>query len=568
MRHAHLTCLALMVAVIFSSCSITGLRTGPSVPGTVPKLPKSPAYAAYLLAQYYLRVNEPEEAIKAYRQALEFDPDNPTILTDLAVVYVRQGKVQEALKLAEKAAEVDPFYEKAFVLLGRLYAGTGHNLKAINAYRRVIAINPQNPDAYLLLGTLYAQENRFREALEALEHLKTLLPDNPLAYYYKARVFLDMKFYDQAEAAYQEALQINPFFDRALLDLAYIYEVTERFSEAEATYLRLLSINPGHNQARTKLSNLYIREKLYDKALEQLRVLSQQNSEDLESRLKIGIIHLQQRKFKEAISDFQALLKDRPQYDQALYYLATSYEERGERADLEQAVVNLRLIPQTSPLWEPTQMRLAILFSKLNDHKSGIECLEKALRVKPQVVDFYLYLAYLYEETKDFAKALESLNAGIGVGGETEVLLFRKGIVLDRLNRKDEALEVMKKILTLDKDHAGALNYIGYTYADRGVRLDEAKELIERALAKEPQDGYIMDSLAWVHYRLGNYTKALEVIRKALELVPDDPIILEHYGDILKALERLQEARQAYEKALEKGHENPDLIQQKIQQIR
>ncbi len=568
MRHAQHTYLMVICLMLLSSCSTIGLRTGPSVPGDVPKLPKSQAYAAYLLAQYYLRVNEPEEAVKAYQQALAFDPENPTILTDLAVLYVRQGKVQEALKLAERAAEVDPNYENAFVLLGRLYAGTGHNDKAIQAYRRVITLNPSNHDAYLLLGTLYAQENRFREALEALEHLKTLLPDNPLAHYYRARVFLDMKFYDQAEAAYLETLQINPFFDRAILDLAYIYEVTERFDEAEATYLRLLMINPSHVQARHRLSNLYIRQQLYDKALEQLQVLSQQDAEDLETRLKIGIIHLQQRKYQEAISDFQALLKDRPQYDQALYYLAASYEEKGERADLEQAVVNLRLIPENSPLWEPAQMRLALLFAKMNDHKWGIECLEKAVRLKPQVVDFYLYLAYLYEETKDFPKALETLNAGLTVGGETVVLLFRKGIVLDRLDRKDEALEVMQKILNLERDHAGALNYIGYTYADRGVRLEEAKELIERALEKEPQDGYIMDSLAWVHYRMGNYVKALEVIRKALELVPDDPIILEHYGDILKALGRLQEARQAYEKSLEKGHEKPATIQQKIQQIK
>jgi tetratricopeptide (TPR) repeat protein len=566
MRHAPKTCTALFFLFFMSSCSTLGLRTGPSAPG--PELPKSEAYAAYLLAQYYLRVNEPEEAVKAYQKALAIDPDDPTILTDLAVLYVRQGDVQEALKLAEKAAEVAPNFENAFVLLGRLYAGTGNNAKAIEAYRRVIAINPSNHDAYLLLGTLYAQENRFREALEALEHLKALLPDNPLASYYKARIFLDMKFYDQAEAAYQEVLQINPFFDRAMLDLAYIYEVTERFSEAETTYLRLLEINPNHAQARNRLSNLYIRQKLYDKALEHLRILSQQDAEDLEARLKIGIIHLQQHKYQEAISDFQSLLKDRPQYDQALYYLATSYEEKGERADLEQAVVNLRLIPETSPLWDPAQMRLGVLFSKLNDHKSGIQCLEKAIALKPQVIDFYLYLAYLYEETKDFAKALETLNAGMAVGGETVALLFRKGIVLDRMDRKDEALAVMKKILTVEKDHAGALNYVGYTYADKGIRLDEAKELIERALEKEPEDGYIMDSLAWVYYRQGEHAKALQVIRKALEIVPNDPVILEHYGDILQALGRLEEARKAYEKALEKGHEKPAMIQEKIQRVR
>lgn len=567
MRHAQKTWTAFFLLMLMNSRTTIGLRSGPSLPGVSPELPKSPAYAAYLLAQYHLRVNEPEQAIKAYHQALEYDPNDPTILTDLAVLYVRQGKVHEALRLAEKAAEVAPAYENAFILLGRLYAGTGNNEKAIQAYQRVISLNPSNHDAYLLLGTLYAQENRFREALEALEHLKTLLPDNPLAYYYKARVFLDMKFYDQAEAAYQEALQINPFFDRALLDLAYIYEVTERFQEAESVYQRLLTMNPGHSQARNRLSNLYIRQKQYDKALDQLRILSQQDAQDLESRLKIGIIHLQQRKYQEAISDFQSLLKDRPQYDQALYYLATSYEEKGERADLEQAVVNFRLIPENSPLWEPAQIRLGLLFSKLNDHKSGIQCLEKAIKTRPQVIDFYLYLAYLHEETKNFAKALEVLNAGITATGENTALLFRKGIVLDRMDRKNEALEVMKKILTMDKDHAGALNYVGYTYADQGIHLDEALELIERALEKEPQDGYIMDSLAWVYYRMGNFMKALQVIRKALELVPDDPIILEHYGDILQALGRFKEAREAYEKAVEKGHEKPASIREKIQRI-
>lgn len=563
MPNIQRACALPLLLILLAGCA----GIGPRAPHPAPPVsisPASDAHAAYLLAQYYLRVNQPERALEAYERALELDPQAAPLMVDLAALYVRQGKVRQALELAERAVQADPDHEEAYVLLGRLYAGTGQNHKAIDAYRRVLELNPSNEDAYLLLGTLYAQEGRFTEALQVLDRLRTILPDNPLAAYYKARIFLDMKFYDQAETAYLEVLQLNPTFERALLDLAYIYETTDRFLDAERAYQQILSFHPMSAVARTRLGNLYMRQKLYQKALEQFETLSRQNAGDIESRLKIGIIHLQQGRYQEAIADFTALLKDKPEYDQALYYLATTYEEKGERADLEQAVVNLRLIPKTSPLWNNAQMRLGVIFSKLNDHASGIQCLEAAIAENPEVADFYLYLAFLHEDIQEYAKALEVLDRGLAVSARNVQLLFRKGVVLDKLDRKDEAIQVMRSLLDVEPDHAGALNYIGYTYADKGIRLQEAKNLIERALEKEPEDGYILDSLAWVYYRLGQYREALKTIQKALAHVPDDPIILEHLGDIQAALGNRKEAWKAYERALESGHEKPETVRAKL----
>ena len=184
------------------------------------------------------------------------------------------------------------------------------------------------------------------------------------------------------------------------------------------------------------------------------------------------------------------------------------------------------------------------------------------------VFQLYLYLAYLYEDMKDYDQALETLDNGLALKPNNVPLLFRKGVVLDKMNRKDEAIRVMEAILQIDPEHAGALNYIGYTYADQGIRLDEAKRLIERALEKEPEDGYILDSLAWVYYKMGQYREALKVITRALHFVPDDPIIMEHLGDIQSALGRTEDARKSYKKALELGHEKPDTIKRKLKHLR
>ncbi|MGD9506879.1 MAG: tetratricopeptide repeat protein, partial [Syntrophobacteraceae bacterium] len=179
-----------------------------------------------------------------------------------------------------------------------------------------------------------------------------------------------------------------------------------------------------------------------------------------------------------------------------------------------------------------------------------------------------LYLATLYEEKKDFPQALAYIEKGVEKAPDDPDILFRKGIILDRMGRKDEAIEVMRSILEVDPENANALNYIGYTYAEMGVRLGEAKQLITAALRSNPDDAYILDSLAWVYYKMGQPKKALREILKAIELVPDDPVIHEHLGDVYMGLGNKQKAAEAYQKALDYNHEDADKIREKLQKAR
>ncbi|HQN18438.1 MAG TPA: tetratricopeptide repeat protein, partial [Syntrophobacteraceae bacterium] len=178
--------------------------------------------------------------------------------------------------------------------------------------------------------------------------------------------------------------------------------------------------------------------------------------------------------------------------------------------------------------------------------------------------DLYLYLGVLYEDEKKYDEAMRIYDKGLGEAPRDADLLFRKGALLDKMGNKDEAIKVMRTILEIEPKNANALNYIGYTYAELGINLMEAKQLIKTALEIEPEDGYIMDSMAWVYYRMGQYKKALDVILEAVKRVPGDPVIQEHLGDIYLSLGKKSKAAEAYQKALECQHTEPEKIQEKL----
>jgi Flp pilus assembly protein TadD len=127
----------------------------------------------------------------------------------------------------------------------------------------------------------------------------------------------------------------------------------------------------------------------------------------------------------------------------------------------------------------------------------------------------------------------------------------------------------MQQVLEQNPDHAEALNFIGYSWADANRNLDEALNYILRAMELKPGNGYIQDSLGWVYFRLGNLERAEKELRAALELVPDDPHISDHLGDVYSAMGEYEKARQAYLMALEKfdSGKKRDGVQKKLDDL-
>jgi tetratricopeptide (TPR) repeat protein len=150
-------------------------------------------------------------------------------------------------------------------------------------------------------------------------------------------------------------------------------------------------------------------------------------------------------------------------------------------------------------------------------------------------------------------------------------LHFSLAVVFEKTGRFDAMVEELKKAIEINPKNADALNYLGYSYAEKNINISESYELVSRALDLKPDNGYIADSLGWVYYRQGKFDLALKTLQKAAEMTHDDPVVLEHLGDVYKELGEPEKAIQYWEKSVsfsEKEEGLKDRVDQKIQQLK
>ena len=186
---------------------------------------------------------------------------------------------------------------------------------------------------------------------------------------------------------------------------------------------------------------------------------------------------------------------------------------------------------------------------------------EEILSFEKEKAEGYLYLAVTYLHKKDYAKAEAVLRDALSRFENDDDLNFNLAIALDKTKRFDEMVQYLKRAIEINPKHADALNYLGYSYAERGIHLDEAYLLVTRALEIKPDNGYIMDSLGWVYFKSGKYDEALKTLLRAAEIVKDDPTVLEHIGDVYNALGFKEEAKEYWTRSVEfqKKGEDEDL---------
>jgi Flp pilus assembly protein TadD len=146
---------------------------------------------------------------------------------------------------------------------------------------------------------------------------------------------------------------------------------------------------------------------------------------------------------------------------------------------------------------------------------------------------------------------------------------FQLGALYDENKNKDKSVSSMKRAIELNPQNAPALNYLGYTWAEMGVQLDEAESLILRALKLEPNDGFYIDSLGWVYYQKGDYARAVEQLERAVEITVDDPTIIEHLGDAYEKVGKPDRALARYREALKRSKESDQIkrIREKMQRL-
>ena len=267
-----------------------------------------------------------------------------------------------------------------------------------------------------------------------------------------------------------------------------------------------------------------------------------------------------------AIEAFRRVLALEPQNLRARFYGASSHLDAGREAE---ALETLNEVLRSDPKNVDARLQLGFLHSRAKRYDEAVQVLTEAANLDPRRPEIFLYLGMAHYRATRYERAVRAYEEGLALDEANKELRFQLGVTFEKQGRFDQAVAEFRRVITLDPKHAEAYNYVGYMFAEKGVRLDEAERLIQKALELEPNNGYYIDSLGWAYYQQGRYVDAVRELRRAVELTRDkaDPVIFDHLGDAYLRAGDEPAALAAWEKSLELDPAN-DSVRQKVQRAR
>ena len=465
------------------------------------------------------------EAVKDYKKALEIDPDNVEAMTGLAMVYADLGDTKQATDLLRKASEKDPNPRSLAQLAGAYEQMKDYTLAA-ETLRRAADLQPGNTDMKKALAQDLLLAEKLDEALKIYNELIAEDPKDDASYLRISQIYRQKRDFAKAHEAGDKAKELDPsnleyqYNDVNLLDAEgktpAAIDVMKRM--LEGTEKKTYTAGEKSNRATLleRLGFLYRSNEQYPKAVETFREIVDLDTEAASgAQAQIILTYGQAKDFAKAESVGEAAQKKYPNDRQIRAARASILSDEGKT---DQAIAEAK---------------------KLLDGKTDRET--------------YLTIAQIYEKGKNFkemGKALDASEKLSTTREEKENIYFMRGAMFERQKNYTAAEAEFRKALESNPNNAAVLNYLGYMLADRNVRLPEARDLIQRAVDREPGNGAYLDSLGWVYFRLNQLPEAEEQLRKALDSMAKDPTVHEHLGDVYAQQGKLREAIGQYQHAL------------------
>ena len=477
---------------------------------SIPLQAANEAYYNYLRGLVEERAGNTGPALEAYEKVVQEDPQALEAFRDIAQLRLRMGQPDAALKAAERVKELAPADPSSFLFLGNVYVAQGDLAKAAEAYESVLKLDPANLRALENLGNYYA----------------ILDPDKAIAYY-------------------QRYLDVDPRDADIYFQMALVYQKRGDLKSAQSFYRKSIDLDPHQVASHLALADLYEEQKSSDAAVAEYETAAKIQPSNPLTLLRLGNLYYRDQKWAPAEKTFKTLETFAPKDPTVHYWLARIAEEKKawkEAAAQAQESYDVSQDPQFLPL-------LAYYLTLDRQLTEAVKVLEKARGMESKNSNVYLFLGMDYLDLNQPGKAREVLIKGVAVYPKDVQMRFQLAIAEDRLGHFDDAVREFQDLLTVDPKNAAAMNYLGYSWAERGMRLEESEKLVRQAVALEPDNGAYVDSLGWIRYKRGDAGEARALLEKATALSPD-PLIYDHLGDASLADRHPEEALQAWSKAL------------------
>lgn len=476
-------------------------------------------------AQVALYAKRPEEAIASARLWVELQPDHLEAREALSVALLEHGQLAEAqvqmeaiLVLSGERGNVGQAYLRLAALLGKQTL----RVAALDVMRVLVEKHPKLPEAQFALAHMAVRAGDLDTAADAIDAALALTPDWEEAALFKIRILTSQKQTAKAEAFYETFLADYPRAKTLRMNYARHLVDSKQWERARVQFKRVVEDSPKDGDAAYAVGLLALQSEAYDEAEKYLKQNLELQPENDQARLYLGHVAERRKQYDEAVRWYQSV-------------------DSGE-------------------FFFEAQLRIGMLMAKRGDVAAG-RAYFVALDTETESQEIQLIVAedQMLRDAKQYDEAFKVLTKGLGKFPNNADLLYARALTAERLDRIDVHEADLRKLIQADPKNANALNALGYTLADRTTRYQEALELIEQALALKPDDAYIMDSMGWVQYRLGNLSEAKRYLKAALDK-RNDAEISAHLGEVLWVLGDRAGAESVWTRALKETPDNELLL--------
>lgn len=491
-------------------------------------------------------------AAEAYADLAKSTRD-PRLAERATEVALFARRMELALTNARLWLELEPDSIKAQQTVVALTLNSGKLEDARPALEKLIAGDGENrAKGFLQLNNLLTKQTDRKAVLALVEELAAPYPNMPEAQFAVAQAAWRAGEHDKALAASGKALKLKPDWEAAALFQGEALRQAKP-EEASRFYNDYLNSHSSARDVRLAYARLLVGEKRYADARTQFGKLSDAFPDSPEVSLAIGLLSLELGDYSKADEQLQRSLKQGyPDTDSVYLYLGQTAESAGKTED---AAAWYRRV-QTGDNQFAAQVRLANLLAKQGKAEEGAALIRSVpAKNDEQRAQIALAESRLWRDIKQYQRAYEALDRVLAKQPDNVELLYDHALAAEKVERYDVLEKDLRRAIKVKPDFAEAYNALGYTFADRNVRLEEAQALLDKALALEPDNAFILDSAGWLNYRRHDFGKAEDLLRRALSL-RNDPEIAAHLGEVLWAGGKRDDADKVWRKALKESPDN------------
>jgi tetratricopeptide (TPR) repeat protein len=491
----------------------------------------------FLAGRFASRVRDNENAVEYFTRALRDDPENRLILERTMLLLIAAGDFHKALRFAGRIVEYKPKHRAARLVLALNHFRAGRYSSA----RKQLKYSSNVPLAKLTSSVLtawsYVGEGKPQKALNELKALKSINSLRSFYGFHRALIADVGGLKKTALAAYKKAQKVNGGSLRLVQAYGRFLERKGKGRQAIKIYEKFLKAHPNHAVIQAAAKRVRAGNKPN-------RLIADAKTGAAELMFGIASVLSDEAGVDIPLRFTQQALYLNPKFVLAQVLQGDIYTETKR---YEKAIAAYRLVPASSPLKRNADIQSA---NNLNRLKKTVEARTKLEGVIKRFSNDYepiVVLADLLRSHSKFKEAAGYYTRAVDLIKNYEkrhwLLFYHRGIALERSKQWSRAEKDFKQALKLNPKQPSVLNYLGYSWVEKRMNLDQAMSMIRTAVDLRSGDGYIVDSLGWAYFQLGKYTKAVKVLERSVGLRPDDPVINDHLGDAYWHVGRKLEAK-------------------------